>query len=65
MKELDVKFRIIYFSLMDINIRTVIILFSIHLLFIHTRKSLSDEPLWYLWSLLLVLPRDFTSTLNF
>ena len=44
------KLNIIYFSLTDINIniRTVIILFSIHLPSIHTPKSSSDEPLWYL-----------------
>ena len=39
------KLHIIYFSLTDINIRTVTILFSIHLPFIHTPKSSSDEPL--------------------
>ena len=43
-----IKLHIIYSSLADINIRTVIILFSIHLPSIHTLKSSSDEPLWYL-----------------
>ena len=38
----------IYFSLTDINIGTVIILFSIHFPSIHTPKSPSNEPLWYL-----------------
>ena len=42
-----IKLRIIYFSLTDMNIRTVIILFSIHVPSIHTPKS-SSEPLWYL-----------------
>ena len=49
----------------DINIRTVINLFSIRLPSIQTPKSSSDEPLWYLWSLHLILPRDFTSELTF
>ena len=40
-----IKLHIIYFSLSDINIRTVIILFSIHLPSIRTLKSWSDEPL--------------------
>ena len=44
----SIKLHIIYFSLNDINIRTVIILFSIHLPSIHTPQSLFDEPLWYL-----------------
>ena len=43
-----IKLYIIYFSVTDINIRTVTILFSIHLPSIHTPKSPSDEPLWYL-----------------
>ena len=42
------KLHIIYFSVTDQNIRTVIILFSIYLLSIHAHKSSSDEPLWYL-----------------
>ena len=41
-----IELHIIYFSLTDINIRTVIILFSIHLPSIHTPKSSSDEHLW-------------------
>ena len=44
----NIKLHIIYFNLSDINIRTVIILSSIHVPSIHTAKSLSDEPLWYL-----------------
>ena len=32
----DIKLRILYFSLTDINIRTVVILFSIHVPSIHT-----------------------------
>ena len=43
-----IKLGIVYFSLTDINIRTVIIFFSIHLPSIHTPKSSSDETLWYL-----------------
>ena len=43
-----IKLHIIYFSLTDINIRTVIILFSFHLSSMHTHKSSSDEVLWYL-----------------
>ena len=43
-----IKLHIVYFSLTDINIRTVIILFSIHLPSIHTPKSSPDKPLWYL-----------------
>ena len=39
---------IIYFSLTDINIRAVIILLSFHLSSVHTHKSSSGEPLWYL-----------------
>ena len=42
------KPRIICFSLADIIISTVIILFSIHLPSIHTPESLSDEHLCYL-----------------
>ena len=42
-----IKLHIIYFSLTDINIRTVISLFSIRLPSIYTPKSSSDEPLWY------------------
>ena len=38
-----IKLHIIYFSLTDISIRTVIILFSIHLPSIHTPKSSSDD----------------------
>ena len=44
----DIKLHIMYFSLADINIKTVIILFSIHLPSNYTRMSSSDEPLWYL-----------------
>ena len=40
-----IKLHIIYFSLTDINIRTVIIWFSIHLPSLHITKSSSDEPL--------------------
>ena len=36
-----IKLHIIYFSLTNINIRTVIILFSIHLPSLHTPKSTS------------------------
>ena len=43
-----IKLHIIYFSLSDINIRTVIILFSIPLPSVHTHKNSSDEPLCYL-----------------
>ena len=43
-----IQLRIIYFSLTDINIRTVTIVFSIHLPSIYTPKSSSDKPLWYL-----------------
>ena len=43
-----IKPHIIYFSLTDINIRTLIILLSIHVPSIHTFKSSPDEPLWYL-----------------
>ena len=42
-----IKLDIIHFSLTDINIRTVIILFSIHSYHsysIHTPKSSPDEP---------------------
>ena len=60
-----IKLHIIYFSLTDINITTVMILFSIHLPSIHTHESCPDDPLWYLGSPHLVLPRDFTSKLNF
>ena len=42
------KLHIIYLSVTDINIRTMIILFSIHLPSMHTPKSSSDEPSWYL-----------------
>ena len=38
----------ISFSLTDKNIRAVIVSFSIHLPSLHTPKSSSDEPLWYL-----------------
>ena len=38
-----IKLHIIYFSLTDISIKTVIILFSIHLHSIHTHKSSSDD----------------------
>ena len=48
------------------NVRAVIISSSIHLSPIHTHESSSDEPLCYLWSLHLILPRDyFTSKLTF
>ena len=40
--------KLIYFSLTDIYIRTVTILFLIHLHFIKTPRSSSDELLWYL-----------------
>ena len=43
-----IKLHITYFSLTDISIRTVIILFSIHLPSIHTHETSSDEPLLYL-----------------
>ena len=43
-----IKLHIICFGLTDINIRTVIILFSIHLPSIHRPESSSDETLWYL-----------------
>ena len=43
-----IKLHIIYFSLTDINIRIMIILFSIHFSCIHTPKSSSDAPQWYL-----------------
>ena len=43
-----IKLHIICFSLTDINIRTVIILVSIHLPSIHTHENSSDESLWYL-----------------
>ena len=43
-----IKLHIIHISLTDINIRTFMILFSIHLPSIHTPKSSSDEPSWYL-----------------
>ena len=43
-----IKLHIICFSLSDINIRTVIILFSIHVPSVHTPESSSDEPLWHL-----------------
>ena len=43
-----IKLHIIYLSVTDINIRTTIILFSIHLPSMHTPKSSSDEPSWYL-----------------
>ena len=43
-----IKLHIIYFSLTDISIRTVIILFSIYLPSVHAHKNLSDGPLWYL-----------------
>ena len=46
-----IKFHIIYFSLTDQKIRTVIILFSVYLPSIHARKSSSDEPLSYLCTL--------------
>ena len=46
-----ITLHIIYFSLIDIDKRTVIILFSIHLPSIHTPKNSSDESLWYLLSL--------------
>ena len=60
-----IKLHMIYFSLTDINIRTMIILLSIHLPCIHMPKSSSDEPLWYLLSLHLILPSCFTSKLTF
>ena len=43
-----IKLHIIYFTLTDMDIRTVIILFSIHVPSIQIPKSSSDEPLWYL-----------------
>ena len=43
-----IKLHIIYFSLTDINVRTVIFSFSIHLPSMHVLESSSDEPLWYL-----------------
>ena len=43
-----IKLQIIYFSLTDINIKTVIILFSIHVPSINTPKSSADKPLSYL-----------------
>ena len=43
-----IKLHIIYFSLTDQNMTTVIISFSVYLPFIHERETLSDEPLWYL-----------------
>ena len=43
-----IKLHIIYISLTDINIKTVIILFSIHFPSVHTHKSSSDELLCYL-----------------
>ena len=60
-----ISLHIIYFSLTDINITTVIILFSIHLPSLDAYKSLSDEHLWYLRSPHLILPRYFTSKLTF
>ena len=59
-----IKFHIIYFSLTAINIRSVMILFSVHSLYIHTHKSLSDALLWYLRSHHIILPRYFTSKLT-
>ena len=41
-----IKLNIICFSRTDINIKNVII--SVHLPSVHTLKSSSDEPLWYL-----------------
>ena len=43
-----IKLHIIYISLTDISIRTVVILLSINLPSINTHKSSFDEPLWYL-----------------
>ena len=60
-----VKLRIIYFSQTDINIRRVTILFSIHSPSIYTPESSSDEPLWCLRFLHLILPRYFISKLKF
>ena len=59
-----IKLHIVCFSLIDINMRSVMILFSIHSPHIHTHKSLSDEPLWYLRSYHIILPRYFTSKLT-
>ena len=42
------KLHLIYFSLTDIDIGTVTILFSIPVPSVHTPKSSSDEPLQYL-----------------
>ena len=55
-----IRFYIIYFSLTDINIRTVIILFSIHLPSIHTPKSSSDEP----FVVLVISSFNFTTLLH-
>ena len=43
-----IKLHIIYFSLTDVNIKTVITLFSIHVHSMHTHKRSFDEPFWYL-----------------
>ena len=42
-----IKLHIMYFTLTDINVTAVIILFSIHLPSIHRYKSSSDEAQWY------------------
>ena len=64
-----IKLHIIYFSLIDINIRTVIIIFSIHLpsVHVHTHKSLSDEPFMCVVFVIfpLISPRYSTSMLTF
>ena len=54
-----------FICLTDMNIRTVIVLFSVHFPSKHTPKSSSDEPLWYLTTLHLILPHYFTSKLTF
>ena len=41
-----IKLHIIYFSLTDINMRTVMVLFSIYLPSMHTSKSASDIHYW-------------------
>ena len=53
-----IKLHIIYFSLTNTNIRTVIILFSIHLPSIQTPKSSSDETLWYSFNSTMLLHKN-------
>ena len=54
-----------YFSLTDQNIRLVIILFSVYLPSVHACKSSSDERLWHLRSLYLLLTRYLISKITF